>query len=71
MEFATFMAQPLGRGIRVVAGIILIVLGFIFGGALGWVLGIIGLVPIIVGLANVCLLAPLFGAPFRGQDIAR
>ncbi len=71
MEFAAFMATGLGRGLRVVAGIVLLILGIYFGGTTGWILGIIGLVPLFAGLANVCLIAPLFGAPFRGSDVAR
>ena len=66
MSFSKFMSTGLGRSIRVVAGLILIVLGFVGGG--GWiVLSIVGLVPLIAGLMNVCLLAPLMGQPLRGS----
>ncbi len=65
MKFAQFMSSATGRLLRIVAGIALIVIGLIAGG--GWVtLSIIGLVPLIAGLANVCLLAPLFGQPLKG-----
>jgi len=50
----------------VVAGLILIVLGFVGGG--GWItLSIVGLVPLVAGLMNVCLLAPLLGQPLKGS----
>ena len=66
MSFSKFMSTGLGRSIRVVAGVILIVLGFVGGG--GWIaLSIVGLVPLIAGLMNVCLLAPLMGQPLRGS----
>ena len=66
MKFAQFMSSSSGRLLRIVAGIALIVIGLIAGG--GWItLSVIGLVPLLAGLANVCLLAPLFGQPFKGN----
>ncbi|MBW4029754.1 MAG: DUF2892 domain-containing protein [Acidobacteria bacterium] len=67
MSFSKFMSTTLGRSIRVVAGLVLIVLGFVAGG--GWItLSIVGLVPLAAGLMNVCLLAPLMGQPFKGAS---
>ncbi len=71
MQFASFMASGLGRGLRIVVGAILIFFGIYAGGAGGWIVAIIGLVPMIAGLMNVCLFAPLMGAPFRGRDATR
>ena len=71
MEIAMFMASPTGRVARIVAGVVLIVLGLMLGGAIGWLLAIIGLVPIAAGAGNVCLLAPILGAPFKGADTKR
>lgn len=71
MQFAAFMATGIGRGIRILAGIILIVIGILYGGVTGWILGLIGLVPIFLGFANICVLGRIFGAPLRGRDIAR
>ncbi len=66
MKFAQFMSSATGRSLRVVAGVALIVIGLVAGG--GWVtLSVVGLVPLIAGLANVCLLAPLFGEPLKGH----
>jgi hypothetical protein len=71
MIFARFMAQPIGRAVRIIAGLVIVGLGIgIVGGSLGWVVGIIGLVPLAAGSANVCLIAPLVHAPLRGQDAA-
>lgn len=40
MAFARFMASPLGRGLRIILGLVLIVYGLGFvGGGTGWGLG--------------------------------
>ena len=66
MSFSKFMSTGLGRTLRVAAGLILIVFGFVGGG--GWItLSIVGLVPLVAGLMNVCLLAPLLGQPLKGS----
>jgi hypothetical protein len=68
MSFARFMAGPIGRGVRVVAGIVLFVLGLSVGSAVGWILAIVGVVAFLAGALNVCLLAPLLKAPFSGKE---
>ena len=70
MGFARFMSSTAGRIIRIVAGIALIVVGLLFvNGILGIVLAVVGLVPLLAGVANVCVFAPLFGGPFLAKDI--
>lgn len=70
MGFAKFMASPAGRGIRIVAGLLLIALGwFGMSGVGGWVVMIIGVIPILAGALDWCLIAPLLGAPFQGKDV--
>lgn len=71
MGIAKFMASTAGRLARIIAGIVLIAAGFMVGGTAGWVIGIVGLVPIAAGAADVCLIAPLFGAPFKGAEVRR
>lgn len=66
--FARFMARPIGRGIRIVAGGALIGAGAARGGTAGLALAVVGVVPILAGALNLCLLAPIVGAPFRGTD---
>lgn len=39
----------------------------VIGGTGGIVLGIVGIVPVALGVLNVCLLGPLFGASLRGS----
>ncbi len=70
MGFARFMSSVSGRLLRIVAGIALIVLGLaVVHGTGGIILAIIGLVPLVAGLGNFCVFAPLFGGPLLPKDI--
>ena len=70
MAFALFMASPLGRALRIIAGLILIVLGlFLVKDLAGWIVAVVGLVPLAAGSFDFCLFAPLFGAPLKGDDV--
>jgi hypothetical protein len=65
-----FMASPAGRITRVVAGIVLVVLGLlVVHGVGGYILAVVGLVPLLAGLFDFCVFAPLFGAPMSGPKI--
>ena len=65
-----FLASPAGRIVRVVAGIALVVWGLWgLGSTTGVVVAIVGLVPLLAGLFDFCVFAPLFGAPFSGPAI--
>jgi hypothetical protein len=65
-----FLAGTAGRIVRVVAGLILIALGlWVTQGAWSWVLGIVGLVPLLAGLFDWCVFAPLFSLPFVGERL--
>lgn len=68
MSFARFMAGPVGRGVRVVAGIALVVVGLILGSVGGILLAAFGVVAILAGGLNFCLISPLLKAPFKGKD---
>ncbi len=70
MAFAKFMAGPAGRILRIVAGValILIALLMVADQTLSIVLIALGVVFILVGVFNVCLIAPIIGAPFYGRD---
>lgn len=68
--FIKFMASGTGRIIRVVAGIALVLWGLLsIGGTSGIVIAIIGAVPLLAGLFDFCVFAPLFGAPLSGPKI--
>ncbi|MEJ2150967.1 MAG: DUF2892 domain-containing protein [Chloroflexota bacterium] len=65
------MSSTAGRLIRIVAGLALIVVGVLFvGGTLGTILAVVGLVPLLAGIVNVCVFAPLFGGPFLAKNIS-
>jgi len=65
-----FLAGSTGRIVRVVAGVALVVIGlFAAQGALSWILVIVGLVPLLAGLFDRCVFAPLFGLPFVGPSL--
>ncbi len=69
MKFAKFMSTPTGRWLRVIVGLVLILVGLLaIHGKKGIVVAIIGLIPFLAGIFNVCVLAPLFGGPFKGSD---
>jgi hypothetical protein len=66
----TFMASPAGRITRIVAGVALIAWGlFGLSGVTGIVVAAIGALPLLAGLSDVCLFAPLLGAPLSGPRI--
>lgn len=70
--FISFMASRNGRIVRVVVGAILVIWGFFgLGGAGGVILGIVGLVPLLAGILDYCVFAPLFGNPIKGADIRK
>jgi hypothetical protein len=68
--FFRFIASPVGRAIRIIAGVVLILVGLAaIGGAVGWIVAIVGLVPLGAGVFDKCVFAPLFGLPFAGPDL--
>ncbi len=72
MKFAKFIVSTWGRLIRIVAGLALVYYGFIvLGSTLGVVVGLVGLAPVMAGIFDFCIFAPLFGAPFWGEDIRK
>lgn len=68
MAFAKFMAGPIGRIVRIVAGVALIVWGLSMGDTTGILIAVVGVLPVLAGVFNVCLIAPVIGAPFSGRD---
>ncbi len=70
MGFARFMATGIGRGIRIVAGSILIAFGLLrVNGGRGGAIAALGLVPLLAGSFDVCVLAPLLRVPFKGSEV--
>lgn len=68
--FIRFMASTAGRIVRIVAGIVLIVVGLlVIGGTVGIIVAVVGLLPLLAGLFDFCVFAPLFNAPLSGRKI--
>ena len=69
MKFAAFMSSPAGRALRVVLGAVMIYLGLsVVQGVGGTVLAVAGILPIVAGVMNLCIVAPLLGLPFRAAS---
>ena len=69
MKFSQFMASSAGRLLRIIAGLVLIVAGVIMASTVGYILAAVGLVPLLAGVFDKCVFAPLFGMPFDGKAI--
>ena len=68
--FVSFMASTTGRIVRVVAGLALIAWGLMgLTGTTGIIVAVIGAVPLLAGVFDFCVFAPLFGAPLSGPKI--
>lgn len=68
--FVSFMASTTGRIVRIVAGLALIAWGVLgLGGTTGLIVAIVGALPLLAGLFDFCVFAPLFGAPLSGPKI--
>jgi len=70
MAFAKWMSGGAGRSLRVLAGLVLIAVGLYVQGVWGLVVGVVGVVPVLAGIFNFCLLAPFLGASFSGRRLA-
>ncbi len=68
--FAQFVNSPAGRIARLVVGIGLIVWGYTqLNTGTGIVLIVIGLVPLVAGAFDLCLISALLGGPISGARI--
>ncbi len=68
--FVKFMSSTAGRITRIVAGIALIAVGFlVVHGVGGIILAIVGLLPLVAGLFDFCVFAPIFRAPMGGKQV--
>lgn len=69
MSFVKFMAGPIGRWARVIAGVAIAGVGiYVAAGALTYVLVAVGAIVFLAGALNVCIFAPLLGGPFSGRQ---
>lgn len=67
-----FLASMTGRWVRAIAGVVLVAVGiWLVGGTWGWIIAVVGLVPLLAGLFDRCVFAPLAGLPFNGPDLRK
>jgi len=65
--FVAFMASSTGRLLRIIAGVALIAVGLlVLEGTAGIIVAVVGVVPLLAGVFDFCLFAPLFGNPLSG-----
>ncbi len=70
IQLVKFLASETGRWVRIVAGIVLVAAALlIVQNTGGIVLAVVGLVPLVAGLIDVCACAPLFGLSLSGKVI--
>ena len=68
--FVAFMASSTGRLLRIIAGVALIAVGLlVLEGTAGIIVAVVGVVPLLAGVFDFCLFAPLFGNPLSGPRI--
>ena len=68
--FGQFMASGAGRVLRIVAGLALIAIGpLMIGGPAGYAVAVVGLVPLLAGLTDTCVISAIFGGPVSGAKI--
>jgi len=64
------MASTAGRAARVLVGIALIAVGIlVIKDTVGIIIAVVGAVPLLAGLFDFCVFAPLFGCPLSGPKI--
>lgn len=72
MKAMMFLVSPAGRITRIVAGVALILLGYYLlhpVPVLAYVLIIVGVVPLLAGIFDWCVIARLLGLPFSGAKV--
>lgn len=70
--FARFINSPAGRWTRIAAGVVLVALGYTQRATgVGIVLMILGLVPLVAGSFDWCLISALLGGPISGAALRK
>ena len=69
---ARFINSPAGRVFRVVVGVALILWGYTrLGSSAGVVLIVVGLIPLVAGVFDLCLVSALLGGPISGSRVGK
>ncbi len=65
-----FMVSPAGQIARAAIGVAIIAAGLIgVGGSAGLAIAALGLIPLLAGSLNICIIAPAFRLPLSGSKI--
>ena len=67
----SFLSSPLGRTVRAAAGVAMILGGIASVTPIGIVVAALGIIALGAGTLDICLMGPLFGGPFRGDEMRR
>lgn len=62
-----FLASMQGRAIRVLLGMLILSFGFEVNPV--WL--VVGVIPLLAGVFDVCVLAPVFGLPYSGSQLRK
>ncbi len=69
MKFVKFMTSGMGRGARIVLGLVILSVGLlVVQGTLGLIMAVVALVPIAGGVFDYCLVGAALGYPFWGAE---
>jgi hypothetical protein len=69
-RFSRFLNSPAGRVFRIAAGIVFLVVGYLYRGhALGVVSMVWGVLPLSAGALDICYISALLGGPLSGAKI--
>ena len=69
MQIVKFMTSGMGRGARIVLGIVIMLVGLlVVQGTIGTVMAVVALIPIAGGLFDFCLLGFAMGYPLNGVE---
>ncbi|MBP7686967.1 MAG: DUF2892 domain-containing protein [Thermoflexales bacterium] len=69
MKFVKFMTSGMGRGARIVLGIVILSVGLlVVQGTPGLIMAVVALIPIAGGVFDYCLVGAALGYPFWGAE---
>ena len=70
-HLAQFISSPTGRAFRIIVGLTIALLGYIQPNQTTAIaLMLIGAIPFVAGVFNICLVSGLLGGPVSGERIA-
>jgi len=69
MQFLKFMTSTMGRGARIVLGLVIFSVGlWVVQGTLGTIMAVLGLIPLSGGVFDFCLAGFAMGYPLKGAE---